>query len=223
MAMSIGWKETAVAFYSPAESPTLLAGSLMLPKTEQRAPGIVLCHPQPLIADMHDIVITANARELTRRGFATLRFNFRGVAPSEGEMTDGRLEPLDIAGAVTWLAARPETDGQMAIVGHGFGAAIALYYATIDARIKTVVAVSPPWFRLTAALAEGLRCPTLFITGEEDEVCPPFKLEPWMARIPGPKGLSVIAGGSHMLRWREEESALIAADYLERWAIASSV
>lgn len=150
---------------------------------------------------------------------AALRFNFRGVPPSGGEISDGRLEPLDVAGAVAWLAARPEIDGaRLALVGHAFGAWAALTYASVDPRVGTVVAVSPPHFRLPPGFAATLTCPVLVVVGDDDEVSPRFKVEPWLNTLPGPHGLSVIAQAQHLLYGREAAASEIIVGYLKRWA-----
>jgi uncharacterized protein len=220
MPVSMAWKEEPVQFSSLGEEPASLMGIIHLPESEQRAPGVIICHPQPLIANMHDPLCVAIAKAVACQGMTALRFNFRGVAPSTGTMTDGRLETFDIAGALAWLRARPNIDGRIALVGHGFGATQALVYAGIDARVDVVVAISPPWFALMPDTASALQCPALFITGEHDEVCPPFKLEPWMAHITAPKGLSIIHGAQHMLNGYEAETAELIMNYLVNWSSA---
>jgi uncharacterized protein len=181
----------------------------------------VLCHPQPLVSDMDDPLLTHLAAALTEAGMATLRFNFRGVPPSGGETTDGRREPLDVGGALAWLLTRPEIDGRrIALVGHAFGAWVALAYAAIDARVGTVVAVSPPHFRLTPGFAAALDRPKLIVVGDDDEVSPRHKVEPWLATVPGQRALVAIPDAQHLLRGREAAATDIIRDYLVRWAAA---
>ena len=51
-------------------------------------PGVVMCHPHPLFGgNMDNNVVLAVTSALNDQGFATLRFNFRGVGNSEGEHT----------------------------------------------------------------------------------------------------------------------------------------
>ncbi len=190
--------------------PTALAGNL---------PAIILCHPQPLVSDMNDPLIARLATACAAAGMAALRFNFRGVPPSNGETTDGRLEPLDIGGALAWLLARPEIDGRrIALVGHAFGAWVALAYAAIDRRVSTVVAVSPPHFRLTPGFAATLDRPKLLVIGDDDEVSPRQKVETWLVTVPGQRGLAVIPDAQHLLRGREAAATEIIINYLVRWA-----
>lgn len=214
--------EEAVRFPSRGSPSVPLVGQLRLPEGRVgHVPGVILCHPQPLISDMEDPLIARLARDLASAGMAALRFNFRGVAPSGGDSTDGRLEPLDVAGAVAWLLARPEVDGaRLALVGHAFGAWVALAYAAADPRVGTVVAVSPPHFRLRPDFAATLDRPKLVVVGDDDEVSPRFKVENWLERLPGPRGLTVIPDAQHLLRGREATAATAIVGYLSRWASA---
>jgi alpha/beta superfamily hydrolase len=215
-------REMDVRFLSRSTPAVELVGRLRLPDgVAGNLPAVVLCHPQPLTTDMDDPLLVLVARDLAAAGMVTLRFNFRGVPPSGGDSTDGRLEPLDVAGAVAWLLARPEVDGaRLALVGHAFGAWVALAYAVVDPRVQTVVAVSPPHFRLTPGFAAQLTCPKLIITGDDDEVSPRFKVETWLNGLPGPRGLTVIPDAQHLLRGRETAAAAIIVSYLTRWAEA---
>lgn len=216
-------EERAVQFPARGLPAWALAGRLHLPAAGGRVPGVVLCHPQPLVADMHDPLLMRLARDLPVVGQAALRFNFRGVAPSQGDATDGRLEALDVAGAVAWLRDQPEIDPRrLAIVGHAFGAVVALTYAAADPAIGAVVAVSPPHFRLTPDLAADLVCPKLFVTGADDEVSPRYKLEPWAERLPGARSIAVVPGAAHLLRGHEAVASEIIVTYLARWARAAA-
>jgi uncharacterized protein len=208
-----------VRFSSVGMPAVELVGRLHLPAPEGRWPAVVLCHPQPLVSDMDDPLLVQLAHALTEARLAALRFNFRGVAPSQGDSTDGRLEPLDVGGAVSWLAARPDIDAErIALVGHAFGAYVALAYADVDPRVRTIVAVSPPMYRLTPQFVATLDRPRLFVIAEDDEVCPRYKLEPWLARQPGTRGLSVIGGAQHLMRGSERAAAAPIISYLTRWS-----
>ena len=216
--------EEGVRFTSLGTPAVELVGRLHLPAVGGRWPGVVLCHPQPLVADMDDPLVARLANELAAAGLAALRFDFRGVSPSQGDSTDGRLEPLDVGGAVNWLSARPDIDpARLALVGHAFGAYVALAYAGVDPRVKTVVAISPPVYRLTPQFAATLACPKLFVVADDDEVCPRYKLEPWLAQLTGARGLSVINDAQHLMRGRERAAAEPIISYLTRWAHAASV
>jgi len=215
-----------VVFPSAEEPSVRLEGVLALPPAAEegaRCPAAVLCHPQPAASSFRDPLLVRLDDDLRACGFVTLRFNFRGVGASEGETTDGRLEPLDIAGAVAYLVDQPEVNPEkLCLVGHGFGAAMALTYARYDTRVKTVVAISPPLFRIADELL-GFTGRVLFVTAEYDEVCPEFKLAPLAAKLPRLQGIRVVPGARHLMRDREPEAAGIVAQYLTFWAATPSV
>ena len=79
-----------------------LAGLLDMQSTDR---GAVIAHPHPLYGgDMHNTVVKTVADAYGELGYATLRFNFRGVAPSLGRHDDGAGEMEDVAAAVSFLA-----------------------------------------------------------------------------------------------------------------------
>ena len=193
--------ERPITFQSKGQPSFLLEGVLHKAARVENAPLIVLCHPQPASSDMNDVLTVALARQLAAAGMMALRFNFRGVGKSQGQPTDGRLEPLDLAGAVDCLLAQPGGNpAKVGIIGHGFGAYIALLYAPFDVRVRTVVAISVPLFRAEGGLPKAFERPKLFVTSEFDELCPLYKLEPFVEQLKGPKGIKVIMGARHLMR-----------------------
>ena len=87
---------------------------------------------------------TATARMLAGFGYAALRFDMRGCGESDG--TRGRVICLeqveDTRSALSFLATRPEIDGQrIAVIGASFGAAVAVYTAGVDRRVATCISV----------------------------------------------------------------------------------
>ncbi len=214
-----------VHFLSAGEPALMLEGLLHTPPASasgQAVPIAVLCHPQPATSDMHDPLLARVADELAAVGIAALRFTFRGAGQSQGESTEGRLEPLDLAGAVEYVCAQPRFDAsKVCLVGHGFGAYVALVYAAHDPRVRTVVAVSPPVARLDLGLGM-IDQPKLFLTGELDEVSPRFKLEPWVEQLPN-RALQVISGAPHLMTGYESVAAATIVRYLARWAATPDV
>jgi len=218
--------EQRVSFPSAGRPPVSLEGMLARQATAGAADGrlaaALLCHPQPAASSMDDPLIRLLARDLAVAGLLTLRFNFRGVGASEGQQTDGRLEPLDIAGGVEYLLTQPEVNpDKLCLIGHAFGAFMALTYAAHDPRVKVVVAVSPPIFRVTPDLGRFAQ-PKLFVTGEYDEVSPRHKLEPWLEQLPN-CGLRVVSGARHLLRDAEPAASAAIVKFVTRWATTPGV
>jgi alpha/beta superfamily hydrolase len=221
-----GGAERPVRFSAAGRPPLMLEGILTRPQSQEDG-GLracaVLCHPQPLSSSMADPLLVRLAGDLSATGIVDLRFNFRGVGQSEGQQTDGRLEPLDIAGAIDFLLSQPGVNpDKLCLIGHAFGAYMALTYAAHDVRVRTVVAISPPLFRITPELATFER-PRLFVTGEYDEVAPRHKLEPWIEQLPGARALRVVTGARHLMRGYEAVASATVVQYVARWATAPGV
>ncbi|MGH2484746.1 MAG: alpha/beta hydrolase [Ktedonobacterales bacterium] len=213
--------ERRVSFPSAGRPPLELEGALSESRARAANSGraaALLCHPQPATSSMDDPLLRQVAEDLAAAGLLVLRFNFRGVGGSEGQQTDGRLEPLDIAGAIDFLLRQPEVDAdKVCLIGHAFGACMALAYAAHDPRVRLVVAISPTMYRVVPELGAFDR-PRLFLTGEYDEVAPRHKLEPWIAGLPGERSLKVITGARHLMRGYEPVAAATIVRYVCRWA-----
>jgi pimeloyl-ACP methyl ester carboxylesterase len=86
------------------------------------------------------------ADELTRRGFATLRFDKRGVGASGGtfEATTTRDSADDLGQAVALLRGRPEIDpARIGLIGHSEGSHISADAAAADPAIAFCVMMTP--------------------------------------------------------------------------------
>ncbi len=211
--------ERPITFSSRGQPSFLLEGMLHAPTEVESVPVIVLCHPQPASSDMNDTLTIALARRLAEAGMIALRFNFRGVGNSQGQQTDGRLEPLDLAGAIDCALGQPGGNpAKVCVIGHGFGAYIALLYAPFDARIRTIVAISLPLFRAASGFPKVFERPKLFVTGEFDEICPLYKLEPFVEQLKGPKGIKVVTGARHLMHGYEEATVTTILKYVKNWA-----
>ena len=211
--------ERPITFHSKGQPAFLLEGVIHTPTNAELAPVVLLCHPQPASSDMHDGITMALARSLCEAGMIAVRFNFRGVGKSQGQQTDGRLEPLDLAGAIDFAHTQPGANvAKICVIGHGFGAYIALLYAPFDLRIRTIVAISLPLFRAANGFPRSFARPKLFVTGEFDEICPLYKLEPFVERLEGPKGIKVITGARHLMRGYEEAAVRAIMKYVKAWA-----
>jgi alpha/beta superfamily hydrolase len=219
MTSSSATAERFITFSSRGHPSFLLEGTLHTPTEAELAPITVLCHPQPASSNMNDALIVALARQLAGAGMIALRFNFRGVGKSQGQQTDGRLEPLDLAGAIDCALTQPGGNpDKVCVIGHGFGAYIALLYAPFDVRIRTIVSISLPLFRAAGGFPKPFERPKLFVTGEFDEICPLYKLEPFVEQLKGPKGIKVIIGARHLMRGYEEATVNTILKYVKNWA-----
>ena len=164
--------ETASRPITFTSEALILEGILHQP-VSSTFPAAAVCHPHPLYGgDMNNYVVVAVCQALAEAGIAGLRFNYRGVGRSEGTYGEGVGERTDAAAALTYLRqlAQVERD-RVGIIGYSFGATIALMAA--DEGLAVAAAISVP------AFSQGIpdlavRCPTLLVSGEQDEIAPVF-------------------------------------------------
>lgn len=224
MTLPVVQTERPITFYSKGQPALQLEGIVHTPPKPEQAPVIIFCHPQPASSDMNDLLNVALARSLANAGMVALRFNFRGVGRSQGQSTDGRLEPLDLAGAIDAALTFPGVNpAKLCVIGHGFGAHTTLLYAPFDLRIRTIVAISLPLFRASGGFPRPFERPKLFVTGEFDEICPLYKLEPFVEQQTGPKGIKVITGARHLMHGYEEHATGAVLKYVQTWATMPGV
>jgi len=175
------------------------------------ARGAVVTHPHSLMGgSMENNVVDALVAAYHDHGYATLRFNFRGVGRSEGRFDDGAGEQDDVKGAVAFL--REKGPDVITLAGYSFGAwvnskALAGYDGLSD-----VVMVSPPidFVPFDFSPLAG-RC-GLIICGDRDQFCPLSSLE----KIVGELGcrLAVVRGADHFYFGYEEAIREHLGDYL---------
>jgi len=214
----------SVRFQSAGQPAYSLEGMLHIPIPTGKAPVVILCHPQPVSSDMHDPLTVALAASLAQAGMFALRFNFRGVGKSEGQQTDGRLEPLDLSGAINFALTLPGIDAaKVCVIGHGFGANIAMMYAPYDPRVRTVVAISLLLYRIPHGFPKAFERPKLFVIGEDDQLCPLYKLEPFVEQQKGAKGIKVIRGARHLMHGHEDAAVETIMKYVKNWAAMPGV
>ncbi len=180
-----------------AEQPVSLATSdgvslearMSLPAVPRGA--IVVCHPHPLYGgDMDNPVVVRAVEVCAVLGFATLRFNFRGVGHSRGTHDGGRAEQYDITAALSHLAGGVGAPVLLALAGYSFGAAVVTTLVTTSEppnELAGVALIAPPlaMARTTPwpALANFSR-PVLAVAGDADHICPAAELEAFARAVP---------------------------------------
>ena len=172
-----------------------LEGDLHLPALP--AGAAVVCHPHPQYGgDMDNTVVLALTRALQDAGWATLRFNFRGVGNSTGTHGDGVGELIDARAAVLYLrerAARPHAT----LAGYSFGAMIALQSGTQMPTVDRLIAVAPPLGFFDLRSLVGCVKPKLFIVGGRDRFCGVSAFRSVYADLAEPKASVEIPEADH--------------------------
>jgi len=147
---------------------------LMAKPARGAASGAVVCHPHPLYGgSMHNNVVEAILEALWQRGFATLRFNFRGVGASEGEHSGGVGEIDDAKAAMQFLLAQQGIAKAAPIMaGYSFGAATAMRAGAELEEVTTMAAVALPVGMGDFSSAAGSGKKIVLVAGNHDSYCP---------------------------------------------------
>jgi uncharacterized protein len=171
------------------------------------APAAVVCHPHPMYGgSMFNNVVDAILEAMWQAGYATLRFNFRGVGASEGEHDGGPGEVDDAIAAMTFLLAQPGVRKEGAVMaGYSFGAMVALSAGYERAGIGRIVAVALPIAMADARIPDGASKPLLLVSGERDSYSPVAGLQALRSKIGDAARLEIVAGADHFFGGREAE------------------
>ncbi len=120
-----------------------LSGVLHVPdkrKSDVRLPAFLVLHG--FVGSKDESHAEIQAAMLEDMGYAAFRFDFRCCGESEGERGQVRCfdQVADTKNALTFLAQRPEIDPKrIGVIGHSFGAAVAVYTAGVDDRVACVI------------------------------------------------------------------------------------
>lgn len=194
----------------PAATATVLlrgpAGLLELacavPQPQVARAGVALiCHPHPLHGgSMTNKVVTTLERTLAELGFATIRFNFRGVGQSEGAHDDGIGETDDVRTIAAW--ARLQRPGDVVwLAGFSFGSYVALRAAESVAPDQLIL-VAPPVGRWDFSGIAAPACRWLIVQGEADEVVDAEAVFGWAAGLEPPVTVARLVNTSHFFHGR---------------------
>jgi len=200
-------KEVRAEFYSGELS---LEGILSMPEGTGPYPTVIVCHPHPLYGgSMENNVVNSLSESLTRASLVSFKFNFRGVGGSQGQFSQGIGEQEDVEAAVSFLTTVREVDSnRLGLVGYSAGAAFALPISFKDARVKVLVAISPPLSMFDFELLKSCLKPKLLISGSGDNFIPTSRFLEFCQGLPEPKEYDIIEGADHF--WWGYESSLAA-------------
>ncbi|UCC92656.1 MAG: alpha/beta hydrolase [Thermoplasmata archaeon] len=180
----VGWLKTADGLQLEMELG-------LDPKDGEKFSGVaVVCHPHPGFGgDMHNAVVRSLASAAWEEGFVPLLFNFRGTGRSEGTQSGGVKEVDDVDAAMSH-AKKLAKDGCVILMGYSFGAKVATTWLNDGGRANAFVGVAVP---STTDYPDYKDIPSLYITGEFDDVAP---LDDGLSRSLMTGGLHVVVEGS---------------------------
>jgi len=194
------------------ERITFPAGSLHLeghyaPNPSGR--GAVVTHPHPLMGgSLENNVVETLVSTFFHQGYATMRFNFRGVGRSEGIHDEGIGEQQDVQAAVRFL--QREGIVEILLAGYSFGAWVNAQVLRREHSLGGGIFVSPPIDLMDfdfSGLAGRIR---LIIAGDRDPYCNAERLLEAAGRIRAP--VRLLPGVDHFYAGREQELSAALMD-----------
>ena len=191
------------------------------PAKRKNGPIAIILHPHPQFGGTMNNQITYQLFYMfAKRGFAVLRFNFRGVGRSQGEFDHGAGELSDAAAALDWVQSlHPDSRGCW-VAGFSFGAWIGMQLLMRRPEIEGFMSIAPqPNIYDFSFLAP---CPSsgLIIHGDQDRVAPMADVQGLVDKLKAQKGIvithKVIPGANHF--FTEHLDALIeeCGTYLDK-------
>lgn len=184
------------------------------------SPVAVILHPHPKHGGtMNNRIVYSLFQMFVKKGFSTLRFNFRGVGKSEGSYDNGEGELADAAAAMDWLQATHQHVNSYWVAGFSFGAWIAMQLLMRRPELDGFISVSPPTNMYDFNFLAPCPVSGQIIHGELDSVVPKQYTEALVAKLRSQKGIAIdyqlIENADHFYTERLDEVLKNAENYLD--------
>jgi len=158
--------------------------------------GVVISHPHPLYGgEMRNHVVGIIQEVFSGKGWATLRFNFRGVGRSQGEYSEGVGEQEDVHGAVRHLQELGIKE--ILLAGYSFGAWVNAQAAVDHPDVAGSILVAPPQAMMDFSFLKDDSQTRLVIAGERDDYGPVEEIRKIAEKMNPSPPVIVIPGADH--------------------------
>lgn len=193
--------------YQPAKTPN--------------APIALILHPHPQFGGtMNNKVVYHLFHNYVRRGFAVLRFNFRGVGRSQGVFDSGTGELSDAAAALDWLQTQNADAPGCWIAGFSFGAWISMQLLMRRPEIQGFISVAPPANMYDFSFLAPCPASGIVIQGTDDDVVPPESTHKLVEKLKTQKSITIdhteIPAATHFFEDKMEELMAAVDEYLDK-------
>ena len=185
------------------------------------APIALVLHPHPEFGGtMNHKIVLAMYESFVKRGFSTLRFNFRGVGRSQSTFDNGQGEMSDAASALDWVQAHNPNAQSCWIGGFSFGAWISTQLMMRRPEIKGFISIAPPAKEHDFSFLAPCPASGLILHGEKDEIVPMEDVDKLAAKLQSQKNIvvdyEIIKGCDHFFANHMPKLVKHVNDYLDK-------
>jgi uncharacterized protein len=191
------------------------------PGRSRTSPIAIILHPHPQFGGtMNNPLVYHLYYTFANRGFAVLRFNFRGVGRSQGRFDHGQGELSDAASALDWVQANNPDARACWIAGCSFGAWIGMQLLMRRPEVEGFISVAAPASLYDFSFLAPCPSSGLFIHGDKDAVVPIAAVGQLVEKLKTQKGIVIeqqlIRGANHFFDGKIEQLMESVNEYLDR-------
>jgi len=191
------------------------------PGPRPRAPVALILHSHPQAGGtMNNKIVQLLHKDFVRRGFATLRFNFRGVGKSQGTFDNGIGELSDAASALDWVQSLHPDSKSCWVAGYSFGAWIGMQLLMRRPEVEGFISVAPPENLYDFSFLAPCPSSGLIIHGDKDRVAPPASVQKLVDKLKTQKGITIeqqiMEGANHFFEGRMDGLMEVVDAYLDK-------
>jgi uncharacterized protein len=181
----------------------------------------LLLHPHPQYGGtMNNKVVYTLYQTFVRRGFSTLRFNFRGVGRSQGRFDNGQGELSDAASALDWMQTHNPNTAACWIAGFSFGAWVGMQLMMRRPEIRGFISVAPPASLHDFSFLAPCPASGMILHGDKDEVIPQASVDKLAQKLQKQKNIKidyrVVQGSDHFFQDHIDDVNKHVNDYLDK-------
>ena len=156
------------------------------------APIALILHPHPQHGGtMNNKIVYTAYQTFVKRGYATLRFNFRGVGRSLGTFDRGEGELSDAASALDWVQSYNPNAKACWITGFSFGAWIGMQLLMRRPEISGFISISPPANLYDFSFLAPCPKSGMILHGDKDDVVPHEAVGQLVEKLARQKGVVI--------------------------------
>jgi uncharacterized protein len=191
------------------------------PGKARNAPIAIILHPHPQFGGtMNNPVVYQLYYAFANRGFAALRFNFRGVGRSQGVFDHGQGELSDAAAALDWAQAANPDARACWIAGFSFGAWIGMQLLMRRPEVEGFISIAAPANLYDFSFLAPCPSSGLFVHGDKDAVVPVTAVGTLVEKLKTQKGIvidqQIVKGANHFFDSKADDLIEVVDEYLDR-------